>query len=476
MNIKLNRHGQILGFILLLAGTASAQNLFVSTMSITGGSPAGVAVGLDGNYYFAVPSASVIWKMSPTGVIQVLAGQIGVSGSTNGPATSALFVQPTGIAVDVSGNVYVADPGNSTIRMITPAGMVSTLAGIPGTLGAHDGPGSSATFQLPDAVAVDAAQNVYVADGQNLSIRKIDATGNVSTLATINEGAGYSLQGIAIDGEGNIFVSSGTFAGLFTTFQEPPAANAIYKRSVSGAVTLFAGQLLVTGSADGPGVQASFNNPAGLAADASGDIFVADSGNSTLREITPAGVVTTVAGMPGITGTADGPGNVARFEIPLGIAIDAYGNAFVTDRQEVRRGIPIANTRSPTRFVNLSSRAMVTPTSPLIGGFVVDGPASQTVLVRGVGPTLAQFGVSDPLQNLQLDIFDRNGALVVSSAAGTNALNSGNAGLLTGAFALPLGAGDVPLVITLKPGSYTAVVSSLGGGSGTALVEVYEVP
>jgi sugar lactone lactonase YvrE len=476
MNQKLSRRGQILGFILLLAGTASAQSLVVSTMSLTGASPAGVAVGADGNCYFAVPAVSVIWKMSPTGVIQVLAGQVGVSGSTDGPAASALFVQPTGIAVDISGNVYVADPGNSTIRMITPAGMVSTLAGIPGVLGSHDGPGSSATFQLPDAIAVDATQNVYVADGQNMSIRKIDTTGNVSTLATINEGLGYSLQGISMDSAGDIFVSSGTFAGGYATFQAPPAANVIYKRSAAGAVSLFVGQLFVTGSSDGPGAQASFNNPAGLAMDAAGNVFVADSGNRILREITPAGVVTTVAGTAGFAGVVDGSGNTSRFQAPWGLAIDAYGNVFATDGQAVRRGIPEVNTESPTRFVDLSARAMVTPTSPLIGGFVVEGTVAQTVLARGVGPTLSQFAVSNPLQSPQLDIYGQNGALVASSIAGTNAINSGSAGKLAGAFSLPVGAGDVAVVITLKPGAYTAVVSSPGGGSGTALVEVYEIP
>jgi sugar lactone lactonase YvrE len=473
MNGKRTLKGAFIGVVLLLAGHAGAQDLVISTVSLTGGTPDGVAGDSTDNLYFAVGAAAVIWKMSPTGVIQTIAGQSGVTGSTNGAAGAALFSYPTGIALDANGNIYVADPGNNTIRKITPAGIVSTLAGIPGVFGFHDGPGSTATFNLPGALAVDAGGNVYVADGQNLTIRKIDPSGVVSTLAGIPLDGGYSLQGIAVDGSGDIFVSCGEYIGASATFQAPPGANAIFKRSAAGIVTVFAGQLFVSGSTDGPGTQASFNNPAGLATDTAGDLFVADENNGTIREISPAGVVTTIAGMAGDPGMVDGS---ARFTSPLGIAVDGYGNVFITDSQEVRRGIPGSNTRSPTRFSNLSARGMVTSSSPLIGGFVVVGTASQTVLARGIGPTLAEFGVPNPLENPQLDIYDQSGALVASSAAGINATNGASAAALVGAFPLAVGSSDAPLVITLKPGAYTAVVSSPSGGTGTALVEVYEIP
>ena len=149
---------------------------------------------------------------------------------------------------------------------------------------------------------------------------------------------------------------------------------------------------------------------------------------------------------------------------------------FISDGRTVRRGIPAINTQSPVRLINLSARSMVAPSSPLIGGFVIEGSCSQTVLARGVGPTLAQFGVSNPLQAPQLDIYAQGGVLVASSANGINTTNSASAAALVGAFPLPEISADAPLVITLKPGAYTAVVSSPNGASGTALVEVYEIP
>jgi hypothetical protein len=287
-------------------------------------------------------------------------------------------------------------------------------------------------------------------------------------------GTVMNLQGIAIDDSGNIFVSCGgpdVSADLVW-----PYANTIYKKPPSGAFTLFAGQYLVNGSADGPGSQALFYNPGGLATDAAGDLFVADSNNGTIREISPTGVVTTVAGMAGSFGLVDGSGGQARFNGPQAVAVDPYGNVFILDGQSVRRGIPSFNTQSPVRFVNISARGTVTPSSPLIGGFVIEGTSAQTVLVRAVGPMLAQFGVSNPLESTQLDIYNQAGVLVASSAAGINATNSGSAAALVGAFPLPAGSGDTPLAITLKPGSYTAVVTSPGGGTGTALLEAYEVP
>jgi streptogramin lyase len=189
MNKNLTYRRVAIGVSLLLAWHASAQNLVVSTIINEGAGVAmpqtGIAVDAAGNLYFADQYRAVIERISPTGVLKLIAGRSGVLGSTDGPASSALFFQPVGIALDSAGNIYVADRGKNTIRKITPAGIVSTLAGIPGSFGHQDGPGSSATFNEPQALAIDAAGNLYVADSGNEAVRDINPAGTVSTLAPL---------------------------------------------------------------------------------------------------------------------------------------------------------------------------------------------------------------------------------------------------------------------------------------------------
>ena len=434
---------------------------------------AGIAADAGGNLYLADPVNGVINKISPTGVFQAFAGQSGTHGYSDGTGAGAQFMGPTGVAVDSNGNVYVADRGANTIRKITPSGAVTTIAGAPGSFGYQDGPGSQARFEEPAAIATDAAGNLFVADSARESVRKIDLAGTVSTIAGIPET--FGLQGIAVDGQGNVFVSGGP-PDFYAAMLGVPYPDTIYKVSPSGSVTTFAGQLLVNGSSDGTGTEALFYNPVGLATDAAGNLFVADSLNGTIREISPDGVVMTVAGTVGSRALVDGVGSQARFNGPIGVATDTSGNVFVLDETAVRRGIPSVNTQGPIRFVNISARSMVTPSSPLIAGFVIEGNAAQTVLARAVGSGLTQFGVSNPIQDVQLTIYSQGGTPVASSADGANLTNSGSASAMVGAFPLAADAGDAGLVVTLKPGPYTALVSSKNGATGTALLEVYEVP
>ena len=434
---------------------------------------AGIAADAGGNLYLADPVNGVINKISPTGVFQAFAGQSGTHGYSDGTGAGAQFMGPTGVAVDSNGNVYVADRGANTIRKITPSGAVTTIAGAPGSFGYQDGPGSQARFEEPAAIATDAAGNLFVADSAQESVRKIDLAGTVSTIAGIPET--FGLQGIAVDGQGNVFVSGGP-PDFYAAMLGVPYPDTIYKVSPSGSVTTYAGQLLVNGSSDGTGTEALFYNPVGLATDAAGNLFVADSLNGTIREISPDGVVMTVAGTVGSRALVDGVGSQARFNGPIGVATDTSGNVFVLDETAVRRGIPSVNTQGPIRFVNISARSMVTPSSPLIAGFVIEGNAAQTVLARAVGSGLTQFGVSNPIQDVQLTIYSQGGTPVASSADGASLTNSGSASAMVGAFPLAADAGDAGLVVTLKPGPYTALVSSKNGATGTALLEVYEVP
>ncbi|MEW6203079.1 MAG: fibronectin type III domain-containing protein [bacterium] len=263
--------------------------------------------------------------LSPAASVATLAGAVGVAGYQDATGTSAQFNAPNGIAVDTSGTIYIADTNNHRIRKVTASGVVTTFAGS-GTAGLADGTGTSAQFWSPVRVAVDSSGNVYVADLNNHSIRKITSVGDVTTFAGSGtngfaDGTGTSAQftspwGIAVDSAGNVYVAD-------------TGNHRIRKITPAGVVTTLAGSG-TAGYADGTGASAQFNNPEGVAVDSSGNVYVADTTNERIRKITPAGDVTTLAGS-GTQGFADGTGTSAQFFTPSGITIDSAGTLYVAD-------------------------------------------------------------------------------------------------------------------------------------------------
>ena len=285
--------------------------------------PSGMAVDIAGNVYVADEGNHRIRKITAAGEVSTLAGS-GTAGFSNAVGTTAQFDSPGGVAVDAAGNVYVADSGNHRIRKITAAGVVSTLAGS-GVASFLDGTGAASRFDSPRGVAVDAAGNVYVADTVNNRIRKITAGGVVTTLAGsavagFLDGTGAAAQffnpsGVAVDAAGNVYVAD-------------TLNNRIRKITAGAVVTTVAGSG-VGGFADGTGAAAQFFNPVGVAVDAAGNVYVADRFNNRMRKITGVGVVSTLAGS--IPGYLDGPGSAALFLSPSGVAVDAAGNLYVAD-------------------------------------------------------------------------------------------------------------------------------------------------
>jgi streptogramin lyase len=301
--------------------------------------PNGAAVDSAGNVYVADTFNHTIRKITPSGDVSTFAGLAGSYGSENGTGSAARFYFPRGVAVDSADNVYVADTNNHTIRKITPSRVVSTFAGLAGHFGPDDGTGGAARFRFPQGVAVDSGGNVYVADSDNHTIRKITPSRVVSTLAGSHGHHGFangtgtdalfnSPQGVAVDSAGNIYVADTN-------------NDMIRKITSSGVVSTFAGFAERIGSADGTGGAARFNLPQGVAVDSAGNVYVADTANNTIREITPSRVVSTLAGLAGSNGSADGTGSDARFYIPQGVAVDSAGKVYVADtfNNTVRVGI-----------------------------------------------------------------------------------------------------------------------------------------
>ena len=300
--------------------------------------PRGIAVDVAGNFYVADTSNDTIRKITAAGVVTTLAGSPGAVGSADAAGAAARFNGPMGIAVDGAGTVYVADNGNNTIRQITAAGVVTTLAGSPGMTGTVDGTGAMARFFGPTAVAVDASGNVYVTDRSNYTIRKVTAAGITTTIAgspglrggTNGTGAAarfYGPQGIAVDAAGNLYVADwDEYCGDSSC----PYGAAVRRVTAAGVVTTLAGSS-GKGSADGTGAAALFDDPRGLAVDAAGNVYVADTANSTLRKITAAGAVSTLAGAATLSGSVDATGAVARFANPTAVTVDGAGTVYVVD-------------------------------------------------------------------------------------------------------------------------------------------------
>jgi hypothetical protein len=319
-----------------------------------------------------------------------LAGTVGSPGSTNATGTSASFDLPTGVAVNSSGDVFVADTTNNLIREITIEGVVSTFAGS-GAAGHHDANGTSATFAEPKGIAVDSNGNLFVADTFNDTIRRIDTSGNVTTYAGIAVTSGSTNSNtvatlatfknpaaVAVDSSGNVYVAdtgnnlirkiapgSGSVGGAVTTIADSsallnaPAGIAVDSTSGSvyvadtdnsvikviasgGAVSILAGQAGDPGTTNGTGAAAQFFFPVGITLGSSGILYVCDTGNLTIRKVTEAGVVTTIGGTPGTSTFANGTDSYATFNSPEGIAVDG-DILFVADseNQVIREGIPL---------------------------------------------------------------------------------------------------------------------------------------
>jgi len=308
------------------SGSSTGTNDGIGTNALFN-NPIGVAIDSLYNMYLA-DTNNKIRKITPQGVVTTLAGGGSAGdqgGSADGNGTNALFSLPEGVAVDSSNNVYVADTANCRIRKITPGGVVTTFAG--SSQGSDDGNnGTSAKFNFPGGLTIDSRNNIYVADTNSHTIRIIYAGGAVSTLAG-GGGSGNANgngtnakfdtpRGIAADSRGNVYVADSGGVGHKIRIIYP-----------GGAVSTLAGS--TPGFANGNGTNARFDNPRGVAVDSNGNVYVADNSNRRIRIIYPGGAVSTLVG-DGTPALLNGNGTNARFQSLKGIALDPTNNLYVS--------------------------------------------------------------------------------------------------------------------------------------------------
>lgn len=342
----------------------------------------GIAADGAGNVYVPDPDKAIVRRISPAGAVTIFAGLSGVKGTADGSGPAATFSHPNAVTTDSSGNVFVAD--GVLVRKITPNGLVTTVAGANGHTGSVDGPVGQAGFDSLNGIAVDGAGNIYVTDrSYTMRVRKITPAGLVSTVtgsAPLFVMPQPSLlnylgpTGIVADNAGNIYSADTGY-------------NVVRKMTPDGTVSIFAGAEARSGNLDGASKLASFYWPTGIAADSMGNLFVADTGNNAIRQITAAGTVSTFAGSASSVTCGNGMVSEPAFSAPTGVAVDAQGKVYVADEGHQRVGvISISGT------VNALAGPDVAPCRPLplIGSGVTTVVINPNWPVDGVG-TAATF-------------------------------------------------------------------------------------
>jgi hypothetical protein len=295
--------------------------------------PSDIAVDAAGNVYIADPGANRVRKVDSRGVITTIAGNGNAGfGGDGGPSSSSQLNAPWGVFVDAAGNVYIADTGNNRIRKVNVAGLITTIAGSGAAGPAGDGgPAVSAQLDAPRDVAIDVVGNMYIADQGNSRVRRVNASGTISTfagtgIASLSGDGGQAAlaavnhpMAVAVDRAGNVYISD--------------TGNRIVRRvNASGIITTFAGTGRRGYSGDGgPATDAQTTAPHGLAADAAGNLLFADTGNNQIRKVDTRGIIVRVAGTArGMSGDG-GPAVAAQLAHPRSLAFDGAGNLYISD-------------------------------------------------------------------------------------------------------------------------------------------------
>ena len=340
-------------------GAATSAQLYV---------PFGVAVDISGNVYIVDTDNRKIRMVTSRGIITTFAGtgDMGSSGD-GGAATSAQLNSPYGVSVDISGNVYIADTYNSKIRKVTSTGIIITIAGT-GAFGSSGDGGAATSAQLvyPLGVSVDISGNVYIADTGNSKIRKVTSLGIITTIA------GTGMWGSSGDGgaatSAQLWGLSGVSVDISGIVYIADGWNNKIRMVIStGIITTFAGTGTAGSSGDGgAATSAQLNGPSGVSVDISGNVYIADGSNSKIRMVTSTGIITTFAGMGTQGDSGDGgAATAAQLNYPSGVSVDISGNVYIADisNSKIRLVVPQLPTSLPTP---LPTPILTTPPTRLL--------------------------------------------------------------------------------------------------------------
>ncbi len=295
--------------------------------------PSGVAVDARGDLFIAETGKAVVEELTPTGRSSVVAGIAGKFGQpTPGPATSSKLRLPEGVAVDARGDLFIADDFNDVVEKVTPAGRLSIVAGIAGKAGPPTpGLATSSVLDGPEGVAVDAHGDLFIADGGNGVVEEVTPTGKLSVVAGVAGDHGLpspgpatssefdSPYGIAVDAHGDLFIADSL-------------GDVVDEVTPAGTLSVVAGVVDINGSPPpGPATNTALNDPQGVTVDAAGDLFIADYANSVVYEVTPARMLSVVAGDGEKGAPTPGPATSSMLLSPTGVAVDAHGDLFIAD-------------------------------------------------------------------------------------------------------------------------------------------------
>ncbi len=321
-----------------LAGTADGTNYNARFTA-----PAGIALDVATNLYLT--DGNALRKATLVGtnwVVTTLAGVVGTHGTTDATNTTALFDNPQGIAIGANGTIFLADTLNNSIRKVTLIGtnwVVTTIAGTTGRLntGFIDGTNGVARFDHPYAITLDNGGTLYVADTENHSIRKVTPSGTnwiVTTIAGTNTFGALNGTNLSARFNKPAAIALDTLTNLYVSDFENSTIRKIQPIGTNWVVSTIAGLAGSTGAADGTNSTARFFQSQGITVDSTGRIYVADTGNGTIRKLTPIGtnwLVSTIGGLAGNQSYANGIGYSARFNYPAGVAVDKTGQVYVAD-------------------------------------------------------------------------------------------------------------------------------------------------
>jgi uncharacterized protein (TIGR03437 family) len=407
----------VAGNIATIAGNGSG------TFSGDGGSaaiaslsyPRALAIDSSGNLYISDVGNQRIRQVSRTGIVSTVAGN-GIAGYSGdgGLAVNASLSAETGLALDPSGNLYIADAHNMRVRMVTPNGIISTVAGtgVQGFSG-DGGPATSATLNVPASVMFSNG-NLYIADSSNQRIRKVSSNGTITTVAGSGGPGGFSGDGgpatsaalnfplgMAMDGLGNLYFADG-------------GNNCVRRIAPNGVITTVAGNGNGTGGFfgdQGPATSATLNIPEDVAIDVANNLLIADSANNRIRKVVvSSGIISTVAGITGNGFSGDGgPATQAELNFPWGVTTDATGDVYIGDRVNNRvrivyeslTGTPTLTANSTVNAASLSQGAIAPGMIVAISGanFATSVQSASTMpLPTVLGNTSITFnGVAAPL-------------------------------------------------------------------------------